>query len=232
MARGSDTGTRGGSRASSESVTTRAIMSAKSPAKGLGNLVKSMKSILDAKGNYKGDEEVAPTPELLAMAGKDIETAERAIANSGTEHAAVYVDGKQVFVKTSSEPNFVDFNAKESKAMKGAVFTHNHPTGPNGEPIPFSRGDVKMLLQNKIGSFRAVSGNTRFEMSPPKDSDLWKTSRPKLARMLDSTFEHFAKEEGYSKGKPLPTDVLVRVLDNTLSTIDSALNIGYKKTTL
>ena len=208
-------------------------MSAKSPGKGLGNLVKSKKSILDAKGNFTGKEEdVAPTPELLAMANQPIDTAERAIANSGTEHAAVYVDGKQVFVKTSSEPNFVDFTPKESKAMKGATFTHNHPTGPNGEPIPFSRGDVKMLLQNKIGLFRAVSGNTRFEMSPPKDSALWKTPKAKLAKMLDSTFEHFAKEEGYSKGRDLPTEVLVRVLDDTLTLVDNTLNIGYKKTTL
>lgn len=232
MARGSDTGTRGGSRASSESVQTLAILRAKSPGKGLGNLVKSKRSILDARGNFKGEEDVEPTPELLAMANQDIETAERVMANSQTEHSAVYLDGKQIFIKTSSAADFVDFTPKESKAMKGAVFTHNHPTGPDNMPIPFSRGDVKMLLQNKIGSFRAVSGNIRFEMTPPKDSALWKTSKLKLARMLDSTFEHFAKEEGYSKGKPMPTDVLVRVLDNALSTIDSILNIGYKKTTL
>lgn len=230
MARGSDTGTRGGSRASSENVVTRAIMSAKSPAKGLGNLVKSKRSILDAKGNYKGDEDVAPTPELLAMANQDIDTAERAIANSATEHAAVYVDGKQVFVKTSSEPNFVDFNAKESKAMKGAVFTHNHPTGPNGEPIPFSRGDVRMLLQNKIGSFRAVSGNTRFEMTPPANSPFWKTPKAKLARMLDSTFAVFDKV--YRGDNKMSAATIAIILDKTLETIDSELNIGYKKTTL
>lgn len=205
-------------------------MSAKSPAKGLGNLVKSKRSILDAKGNYKGEEDVEPTPELLAMANQDVENAERAIANSQTEHAAVYVDGKQVFVKTSSEVNFVDFNAKESKAMKGAVFTHNHPTGPNGEPIPFSRGDVKMLLQNKIGSFRAVSGNVRFEMTPPKGSDFWKTSRPKLAKLLDSTFAAFDKM--YRGDNEMSAATLATILDKTLETIDSQLNIGYKKTTL
>jgi len=207
-------------------------MSAKSPAKGLGNLVKSKRSILDAKGNYKGEEDVEPTPELLAMANQDIENAERAIANSQTEHAAVYVDGKQVFCKTSSDASFVDFNAKESKAMKGAVFTHNHPTGPNGEPIPFSRGDVRMLLQNKIGSFRAVSGNTAFEMTPPKESQFWKTSKPKLAKMLDETFEAYRGAMGYEKGAALPTEVLVKVLDLTLTKIDKNLNIGYKKTTL
>jgi hypothetical protein len=205
-------------------------MSAKSPGKGLGNLVKSKKSILDAKGNFKGEEDVAPTPELLAMANQPIDTAERAIANSGTEHAAVYVDGKQVFVKTSSEPNFVDFTPKESKAMKGATFTHNHPTGPNGEPIPFSRGDVKMLLQNKIGSFRAVSGNTRFEMSPPANSPFWKTSPAKLAKMVDSTFALYDRE--YRGENKMSAATLVKILESTLETIDATLNIGYKKTTL
>jgi hypothetical protein len=43
---------------------------------------------------------------------------------------------------------------------------------------------------------------------------------------------HFAKEEGYSKGRDLPTEVLVRVLDDTLTLVDNTLNIGYKKTTL
>jgi hypothetical protein len=213
-------------------VPTRAIMSAKSPVKGLGNLVKSKKSILDAKGNFKGEEDVEPTPELLAMANQSIDTAERAMANSDTEHAAVYVDGKQVLVKTSSEANFVDFTPKESKAMAGATFTHNHPPGPNGEPIPFSRGDVKMLLQNKIGSFRAVSGNTQFEMSPPKDSAFWKTSKAKLAKLLDSTFNAVKEGYGYTGNKPLPTEVLVRVLDDTLTLVDNTIGLGYKKTTL
>lgn len=207
-------------------------MSAKSPGKGLGNLVKSKRSILDAKGNFKGEEDVEPTPELLAMANQAIENAEQAIANAQTEHAAVYVDGKQVFCKTSSDASFVDFTAKESKAMAGAVFTHNHPTGPNGMPIPFSRGDVKMLLQNKIGSFRAVSGNTRYEMSPPPNSEFWKTPKAKLAKLLDSTFEAVKAGYGYSKDKQLPTEVLVRVLDDTLTLVDNTLDIGYKKTTL
>ena len=166
------------------------------------------------------------------MAGKDMESAEAAIANSETEHAAVYVDGKQVFCKTSSDANFVDFLPKEGKAMAGAVFTHNHPPGPNGLPIPFSRGDVKMLLQNKIGSFRAVSGNTRFEMTPPKDSAFWKTPKAKLAKLLDSTFKAVKEGYGYSGDNPLPTEVLVRVLDDTLTLVDNTLNIGYKKTTL
>ncbi len=232
MARGTGTGTRGGSRASSENTVVRAALAQKSPMKGIGNLIKAKRSILDKNGNYKSEEDVEPSPVILAMADKPIEEAERAMANEGIEYSAVYLDGKQLFVKTSSDPSFVDFNAKETKAMKGAVFTHNHPVAADGTPIPFSRGDVSMLLNNKIKSFRARSGDTLYEMTPPKDSKFWKTSPAALKKALNTTFEAFKKGYGYEPGDPVPAKVLAAILDDTLSTIDKKMGIGYKKTSI
>lgn len=232
MARGTETGTRGGSRAQSELGTkVRGILTAKSPAKGLGNLVKSYRTKENAKGGYAGEEEVTPTPELLAMANQSLEGAERAAIGAENEHAAVYKDGVQLFVKTSSSANYVDFNAKESKAMKDAIFTHNHPA-PNGVPIPFSRGDVVMLLKNKCQEFRAVSGNTVFSMKPPKDSPFWKMTGPKLQKVMDALRSAELSARGYDGNSGIPDKVLADVLDSMLTKIDSKIPIGYTKKTL
>jgi hypothetical protein len=232
MARGTETGTRGGSRAQSELGTkVRGILTAKSPAKGLGNLVKSYRTKENAKGGFAGEEEVTPTPELIAMANQSLENAERAAVGADNEHAAVYKDGVQLFVKTSSSANYVDFNAKESKAMKDAIFTHNHPA-PNGVPIPFSRGDVVMLLKNKCQEFRAVSGNMAFSMKPPKDSPFWKMTGPKLQKMMDGLRAAEIASRGYGLSDPLPDQVLADVLDSMLTKIDSKIPIGYTKKTL
>ena len=229
MARGTGTGTRGGSRAPSESPATRAILTTKSPTKGLGNLVKAKKSILDAKGNMKGEEDVEAPATLLAMANKPVEEAEKEMANADIEHAVVYdAKGRQIMVKTSMSENYVDFTAKESKAMAGGTFTHNHPTA-DGKPFPFSRGDVRMLLQNKIATFRAVSGDTVFEMKPPRGSAFYKMKPAKLKKMLDMTFDAMKLQAGYPKDAQPPAAVVAKILDDTLTEIDSQLSIGYKK---
>jgi hypothetical protein len=210
----------------------RAILLTKSPVKGLGNLVKSMKSKENASGGFAGETEVAPTPQLLAAAGQPIGIAERAIVGASTEHAAVYKDGVQLLVKTSTSENYVDFNSKESKAMKDAIFTHNHPVGPSGTPIPFSRGDVIMLLKNKCEEFRAVSGNVAFSMKPPKDSPFWKVTGPKLQKMMDALRTAELASRGYDAKSPIPDKVLADVLDSMLTKIDSKLPIGYTKKSL
>ena len=207
-------------------------MEAKSPIKGFGKMIRAKRSILDAKGNFKGEEDVDPPQVIIDMADKSIEEAEKVMANEGIEYAALYIDGKQAMLKTSSDPSFVDFTAKETKAMKGGTFTHNHPPGEDGTPIPFSRGDVSMLLNNKLNTFRAVSGNTVFEMSPPKGSPFWKTKPAALKKVLNSTFDQFKAAYGYGPGDPVTTRDLARILDDTLTTVDKKMSIGYKKSTL
>jgi hypothetical protein len=98
-----------------------------------------------------------------------------------------------------------------------------------GEAVPFSRGDVRMLLQNKIATFRAVSGNTVFEMKPPKGSPFYKTPPAKLKKLLDTTFNAVKLMNGYEKDAPVPARTLVKILDQTMTELDSQLSIGYKK---
>lgn len=237
MSRGATgTGTRGAGRvARSENPQVRAIMSQKSiDIKNVGNLVKA-KAYDEAKNKDGGD--IEPTPELLKMAGQGMGDAERTIANSRLEHSAIYdEDGRQVMVKTSGDPALVFLSPKEMKAMKDRTFTHNHPTGPNGLPIPFSRADVTLMHFTKAKEFRAVSGNTVFSISPPKDSKFWKVKEPAVDKMLNAArliaFKKIGlSEDDVNQGRAT-TAQLATALDDMLSMVDRQLNIGYKKSKL
>jgi len=239
MSRGATgAGTRGAGRvARSENPQVRAIMSQKSiEVKLVGNLAKS-KSLVDEGGILKEGGDVPPTPELLKMAGRDLGDAEQVIANSEVEHGAIYTDdGKQVMIKTSHDADAVYLTPKEMKAMKGKVFTHNHPTGAGGLPIPFSRADITLMHFTKAKEFRAVSGNTVFSVSPPKDSKFWKLKEPAVDKMLNAAREIAFKKIGLSpddvaNGKATIRQLAV-ALDDMLVMVDRQLNLGYKKTNL
>ena len=239
MSRGANgKGTRGAGRvARSENPRVRAIMSQKSPSVRLvGNLAKS-KSLVDRDGILKEGDDVPPTEELLDMAGKELGGAEKVIANSEVEHGAIYDDdGKQVMIKTSHDTDAVYLSPKEMKAMKDKVFTHNHPTGPNGLPIPFSRGDVTLMHFTKAKEFRAVSGNTVFSISPPKDSKFWKMKEPAVDKMLNAArliaFQKIGLSESDVQRGMATTQQVATALDDMLSMVDRQLNLGYKKSKL
>lgn len=240
MSRGSQgRGTRGGGKvARSENPQVRAIMSQKSPnVKLIGNLAKSKSIVEDAKGNLLEGDDVAPTEELLKMAGRDLVDAERTISNSSLEHGALYgKDGKQLMVKTSHDQSTLFLTNKEMKAMKGATFTHNHPPGPNGLPIPFSRADVTLLHFTKAKEFRAVSGNTVFSISPPEDSEFWKMTEAAVDRMLNtarmlSFYKMGLSPEDVMAGKATVPQI-AEALDHMMWMVDRKLNLGYKKSKL
>jgi hypothetical protein len=212
-------------------------MSQKSPSVRLiGNLAKS-KSLVDRDGILKEGDDVPPTEELLDMAGKELGGAEKVIANSGLEHGAIYDDdGKQVMIKTSHDSDAVYLTPKEMKAMKDKIFTHNHPTGPNGLPIPFSRADVTLMHFTKAKEFRAVSGDTVFSISPPKDSKFWKMREASVDKMLTTArvlaFNKIGLSEDDVANGRATISQLATALDDMLSMVDRQLNLGYKKSKL
>ena len=237
MSRGANgRGTRGAGRvARSESPQVRAVMSQKSiDIKNVGNLAKSKPLIEDAKGNLIEGEDVPPTQELLKMAGQDLSGAEKVIANSEVEHGAIYTDdGKQVMIKTSHDRSAVFLSNKEMKAMKGKVFTHNHPV-VDGVSLPFSRADVTLLHFTKAREFRAVAGKVAFSLSPPEDSKFWKMKESAVDKMLNSAREVAFASLGYTPDR-IPfakTADLAVALDKMLTMVDRKLNLGYKKTNL
>lgn len=236
MSRGSQgQGTRGGRIARSENTALRAIMSQKSPAvKLIGNLVKS-KAFSEVNGRPVEGDDLPPTQELVEMVNKDLGDAEKVISNAQVEHSAVYNDeGKQVLVKTSHTQSAVYLTPKEMKAMKGNIFTHNHPLY-GGESLPFSRADVTLLHFTKAKEFRAVAGNTVFSISPPKDSKFWKMKEPAIDKLLDKAREvAFAKLGRFDEDARInatPKELAI-ALDDMLKMVDRQINLGYKRQTL
>ena len=204
-------------------------MSQKSPAVRLvGNLVKS-KALIEKDGVQSEGEDLPPTQELIEMANKEIAVAERTISNANVEHGAVYdEDGTQVMVKTSHNGSAVWLSNKEIKAMKGRIFTHNHPI-VDGVSLPFSRADVTLLHFAKAKEFRAVAGDKVFSISPPKDSKFWKMKESEVEKMLNAAREVAFAKLGY-KGDATysaTTKDLATALDDMLKMVDRKLNIGY-----
>ena len=218
MSRGYTTGVRGGYQARSEAPRVKGIDFMAS-----GRITKM-------KGNFPLEREARPSKVLLEAKDKDLSGTEKVFGNQEIEHAAVFVKGKQVFLRTDDSPNSVTFTLKELKAMKDAVFTHNHPV-VDGVALPFSRSDILMMRDVR------AHGNTTFVMEPPKDSKFWKTNFAKLEGMMRNVLHVQLKSRGvpgnsvdemFARAKPRHA---AEALDAMLTFMDKQLNIGYKKLT-
>lgn len=174
MSRGYTTGVRGGAQVRSETPDIQ------SSARGLGRL-------------YRSEAD----PILKRMELKKLPEAEAAMSDQPIEYASVYKDGKQILLKTSGRAAVVDFKGddKALKAMKGAVFTHNHPLY-GGLPLPFSRMDVLMLRDYKMEEMRAVAGDVVFSMKPPKGSPFWKAQFKPLIKFMDESLSLELRSRG------------------------------------
>lgn len=211
MSRGYTTGVRGGVSVRSETPDIP------SPDKSVGRLYRS-----------------ESTPVLKAMEGRKLQMAEAAMADQPMEHAAVYKDGKQIFLKTSNKSNGVDFDGdnKALKAMKGAVFTHNHPLY-DGLPLPFSRMDVLMMRDYRIAEMRAVAGDLVFSMKPPKDSAFWKAQFKPIIKLMEDTLAVSLKSQGIP-GRTVdemlasaPPKAMQSSLLTMLQTVDKKFGINF-----
>ena len=224
MSRGYTTGVRGGYQARSEAPRVKGIDFMAS-----GRITKM-------KGNFPLERDARPSKVLVEAKDKDLIGTEKVFGSQEIEHAAVFVDGKQVFLRTDDSPNSVTFTLKELKAMKDAVFTHNHPV-VDGVAFPFSRADILMMRDVRAQGFRAVAGGTTFVMEPPKDSKFWKTNFKKLEgvmeQVLSAEFKRLkvpgaSASECFQRAKPADA---AKALETMLTFLDKHLNIGYKKLT-
>jgi hypothetical protein len=222
MSRGYTTGVRGGFQARSEAPRLKGIDFMAS-----GRITKM-------KGNFPLERDARPSKVLVEAKDKDLVGTEKVFGSQDIEHAAVFVKGKQVFLRTDESSNSVTFTLKELKAMKDAVFTHNHPV-VEGVSFPFSRADILMMRDVRAQGFRAVAGGTTFVMEPPKDSKFWKTNFLKLEGMMQQVLEVQLKSRGvpgnsvdemFARAKPKDAAF---ALDAMLTLMDKQLNIGYKK---
>jgi hypothetical protein len=223
MSRGYTTGVRGGQAARSEAPRVKGI-----------DFMASGRITKMKLGRFPEAREARPSKVLEAAKDKNVVDTEKVFANEDLEHAAVFKDGKQIFLRTDESENSVNFTLKELNAMKDAVFTHNHPV-VEGVSFPFSRADILMMRDVRAQGFRAVAGNTTFVMEPPKGSKFWKTNFGKLEGFMQQVLEVQLKSRGvpgnsvdemFARAKPKDA---AAALDAMLTLMDKQLNIGYKK---
>lgn len=96
----------------------------------------------------------------------------------------VMPDGR-VVVDKDGERYSVRFSDDEIKAMRGAIFTHNHPRGwdvpennPERQGNSFSPEDIDVACSAQLAEIRAVTPKWRYSMKPPEggwNEDYWKT---------------------------------------------------------
>lgn len=223
MSRGYTTGVRGGAQARSEAPRVKGIdFMASGP-------ITKMKA-----GKFPEEREKRPSKVLEAAKNKPLEATEKIFGYEPIEHAAVFKDGKQLFLRTDESENSVNFTLKELNAMKGAVFTHNHPL-VDGVALPFSRADILMMRDVRTSEYRVSAGNTTFVMAPPKDSKFWKTNFKKLEGVMEQVLSAEFKRlrvpggsvsECFQIAKPADA---AKALETMLTFLDKNLNIGYKK---
>ena len=185
-------------------------------------------------GRFPEERERRPSKVLESVKNKPLEQTEKVFGYEPIEHAAVFKNGKQLFLRTDDSPNSVNFTLKELNAMKDAVFTHNHPL-VDGIPLPFSRADILMMRDVRTKEYRVSAGNTTFIMSPPKDSKFWKTNFKKLETVMEQVLSAEFKRlkvpgasasEAFRVAKPADA---ATALETMLTFLDKNLNIGYKK---
>lgn len=95
-----------------------------------------------------------------------LKSVENEIRNQDFETAAVFdKNGKMLFRKDGGK-DYVSFTDEEVTLMKGAIVTHNHPSGGS-----FSREDGIMLANGKLREIRAVGKEWEHSLKmPPGDN--------------------------------------------------------------
>jgi hypothetical protein len=192
---------------------------------------------LGADGNQLEDkyhnplfDPAKPTAELVQMANKPIAEAEQSISRANVEHAAVYKDGHQLFIRTDASVNGVNFTPAEMKSMRDATFTHNHPIGDDGKPITFSRNDLTLMCFTHMAEMRAVSGDTVFSFKPPADTKLWDIKPKALQKYLTDSLTTVVREHGLADIESMRNSSGGKInecMDDLWKRIDQQLRIGY-----
>lgn len=132
-----------------------------------------------------------------------MEDFEARIVKQDYETAGVYsTDGTLLFEK-DGEKDRVIFTNDELKQMKGAVLTHNHPSGN-----PLSHDDVAIMASTKMQEIRAVGSeyiyvmrNAKNDFSKPSFSEMernWEAARRKADEVNYLTSTPFTTHADYS----------------------------------
>jgi len=142
--------------------------------------------------SQEGDKNRDPSPVAAAGDGMNkVREFERKIRLELSEHSlAIREDGTQVVLK-SGEEGHVAFTARQIRAMKDGILTHNHPPAnsvtvgghsPEAgyEGSTFSKSDIRMAVLADLLSIRAVAPEGVYQLTRPKEG--W----PPMAEVVQS----------------------------------------------
>lgn len=123
------------------------------------------------------ENEPKPDPE----SEKTLNFIEDKIRNQNFESAALFKDDKLIFFK-DGEKSHVEFDDEEVSKMKGAVLTHNHPSGSS-----FSTADIMITWKQQIKEIRAVTNKEyNYRIEVPKKSKFYKLSQQEIRDFMKS----------------------------------------------
>ena len=91
--------------------------------------------------------------------GETMAKLEKRIVTQDFETVAVYSENGSLLFEKGGNKNSVIFSDKEVSQMKGAVLTHNHPTG-----YSFSKDDIITLNTSGLSEIRAIGNEYLYTM--------------------------------------------------------------------
>lgn len=199
----------------------------------MARIQSSRNALRSEVSNKLNGKKISPSDVILRSVDKDLGTTEANISNQKVEHLAIYVNGKQILIKSDNHSDYTEIPKKFEKMLNGAIVTHNHPVLEN-TAIPFSRADLIGLQRHHMGELHAVSKDTVFVFKPKETSPIWKMTEDELWNYMDKSCDHTMNELGFGGKQPAeltPRD-FARVFNRMWEEIDSHLEVGYTKNTL
>ena len=115
--------------------------------------------------------------------------AERKIANNKMETAIVWDSkGNQILRKRGGR-DYVNFTYAEAEKMKGAVLTHNHPSGSS-----FSPADITLFAQDQLAEVRATGSEytyyLRGKIPKSKSLEITRAAERVTKETVSETYEY------------------------------------------
>lgn len=121
---------------------------------------------------------------------------ESKIRNLGYEQAVVIspATGRVIFA-ASGDKTSINLSNAQVKAMKGAVFTHNHPnlgwnkSDPRSRGLGFSKDDLQVASVAQVSEMRAVSRGYNHSVKAPRSGWSEQYWEKKLSPVYDKNYQ-------------------------------------------
>ena len=105
---------------------------------------------------------------------------EKSIANASVENAVVVnPDNGNIIFSAKGNENSITFSPAQARAMKGAIFSHNHPNlgygkdDPRSKGFSFSESDLQTAFYTGVKEMRACCSGYQHSITGNWSKELW-----------------------------------------------------------